>query len=262
VRSFALIFILNLIAINFSSAEEPVQSPQALFVNNQAERALERELRELVSSFIKLPELIESVNKLENCDDLVRPTELKKTQNFIVVGISGLGTKREGQGQSSGAHNNLPVDNSITSTYRMTHKMNKKEMAEVLSNFDCPSGRSSDTDPKLIIMTNSWGTSPGSKLAKGYKKKCGEEVDLFVIVDGIKRFGPLPFTKTPVAKRCINYFQNKSTLHGSPIKNCDNRDLSEICNQKDLYACHINVEWRGTEFGRGEILDYIKTSNP
>jgi hypothetical protein len=85
--------------------------------------------------------------------------------------------------------------------------------------------------------------------------------DLFVMVDGIKKRTPFAYKKTPPAKRCVNYYQKKSKLHGAPISNCENTDLGNKCAKKDVYGCHIAVEWKGTSLAREQILDYVKSKN-
>jgi len=180
----------------------------------------------------------------------------QKPNKYIVVGVAGSRTMRHGRGLPSGAHDNLPKDPRIVKTFKFTHRMNKKERAQVLSHFGCFEGTKKEKNLGLAIMINSWGAHKGYKLAKQYKKHCGEEVDIYVVVDGVGK----PFhywKKTPPAKVCYNYYQKKSFFRGRHIKGCENHNLSKHCDKGGLSKCHIVIEWMGTKIGARNIIHYF-----
>jgi len=179
-----------------------------------------------------------------------------KPNKYVVVGVSGYGTKRHGRGDPSGAHNNLPNNGKIVKTFKFTHRMNKKERADVLQHFGCFEGSKKEKNLGLAIMINSWGAHKAYKLAKQYKKNCGEEVDVYVIVDGVGK--PLHYwKKTPPAKVCYNYYQKKSFFRGRSIKGCINQNLSKHCTSGGVSKCHIVIEWMGTKLGAQKIVEYF-----
>ncbi len=103
-------------------------------------------------------------------------------------------------------------------------------------------------------MANSWGSGKAIKLTKMYAKQCGRSADLFVMVDGFKK--PfLPQGRTPIAKKCINYYQTKGIIRGKDIKGCKNYNLTDKLCPKGVggIECHIKVEWAGTEKGASLI---------
>lgn len=178
-------------------------------------------------------------------------------ERFIVVGVSGYGTGEDGEGEPSGAHDNLPMSADIAGTYRLTHGAKNSQLDEVLANFNCSNGAQGTERLGLIIMANSWGAGKGNKLAKRYKEKCGREVELFVMVDGIAKPIPTAYGKRPPSRRCVNYYQTRSTLRGKSIEGCENHDLEDRCTSGGLANCHIETEWIGTAMGAELIRDLI-----
>ncbi len=178
-------------------------------------------------------------------------------ERFIVVGVSGYGTGENGEGEPSGAHDNLPLSAEIAGTYRLTHGANNARLDEVLANFNCSGGTQGTERLGLIIMANSWGAGKGNKLAKRYQERCGREVELFVMVDGITKPLPSAYGKRPPARRCVNYYQTRSTLHGKSIDGCENHDLDNRCTSGGLANCHIETEWIGTAMGAELIRELV-----
>ena len=179
----------------------------------------------------------------------------EEPRTFVVVGVSGYGTGRNGEGQPSGAHDNLPYADVISSNVRLTHSASREEMEDVLNSI-CGTAAPAGRKPGLIIMANSWGAAAGRKLAEKYEERCGELVELFVMVDGVKK--PIGASKkTPRARRCVNYFETRSTVHGAAIEGCENNDLGARCSGGGLGTCHVEVEWMGTEMGAREILETV-----
>ena len=176
---------------------------------------------------------------------------------YIVVGVSGFGTGKDGRGQPSGAHDNLPFHEGIETTYRLTHGESWREYQSVIDQFRCEGGVQGESDLRLVIMANSWGAGRATKLASRYAQACGREVELFVMVDGVSKPIPTPFRRTPVARRCVNYYQTKSTLRGREIEGCENHNLENECQRKGLAYCHIVVEWEGSSLGAELIRDLM-----
>jgi len=178
-------------------------------------------------------------------------------KQYITVGVSGFGTRRaENYWQPSGAHDNLPT-NSAYKSYKLVHYAKKKELKEIINNFNCKKGSKGRKDLGLIVMANSWGSYKAIKLTKMYKKACGEEIDLFIMVDGVKK--PLLAQGIrPKAKSCINFYQTRGMVRGKAIKGCENHDYTKKCYKSDsAVQCHIRVEWAGTNTGRRIINQYI-----
>ena len=137
---------------------------------------------------------------------------------YVVVGVSGLGTDRDGKGQPSGAHDNMPVDRShIFQTILLTYHANKNELEGALRDFRCDSGSQVEENLGLMIMANSWGAGKGCKLAKLYNETCGREVDLFVLVDGVSQ-PTASWKKKAITQRCVNYYQR--LLHVIELQKC------------------------------------------
>lgn len=183
-------------------------------------------------------------------------------RNYILVGVSGFGTNNTTNSQPSGAHDLLPDSayGKISNTYKLIHFSPKKDLKEVINEFDCKNGKQ-EMDLGLIIMANSWGSSKGIKLSKMYKKSCSRGVDLFIMIDGVKK--PIGAQgRRPKAKRCINYYQTIGLIRGKPIKGCKNHDLTKAAcqNVKNGIECHIEVEWQGATNGSKEIKKFIKNN--
>jgi len=184
------------------------------------------------------------------------------SERFIVVGVSGFGTNEEGDGEPSGAHDNLPVMGEIAGTYRLTHGARQARLNEVLANFNCSAGQQGTPNLGLIIMANSWGAGKANKLARQYQERCGREVELFVMVDGINKPIPTAFGRRPPSRRCVNYYQRRSTLIGKAIEGCENHDLGESCQDGGIAECHIEVEWRGSAMGAELIEERVLGNGP
>lgn len=180
---------------------------------------------------------------------------------FILVGVSGFGTNEEGNAQPSGAHDNLPFEQEIAATYKITHGAKNKRLDEVLAPFNCKEGKQGQSQLALIIMANSWGAGKATKLARRYQKQCGKVAELFVMVDGINKPLPTSFSQRPPALRCVNYYQDYSTLHGREIQGCENHNLRDSCQSGGMANCHITVEWEGTAEGADLISRTIRNSN-
>jgi hypothetical protein len=205
---------------------------------------------------------LESVASQELGCSLEPTSNLTPRERFIVVGVSGFGTNEEGDGEPSGAHDNLPLMSEIAGTYRLTHGANNARLDEVLSNFNCSGGVQGTENLGLIIMANSWGAGKANKLARRYQERCGREVELFVMVDGINKPIPTAYGKRPPARRCVNYYQRRSTLIGRAIEGCENHDLSQSCQDGGIAECHIEVEWRGSALGAQLIRDQVLGDGP
>ena len=168
--------------------------------------------------------------------------------SFIVVGISGFGTRRPDQAwQPSGAHENLPIVSAVEKTYRLVHFAKSSELDAVVENFKCRNGAQKRTDLGLVLVINSWGAGIGNKLAKRYTKECGREVDYVVLVDGVAK--PIgAYSRSFPARNCTNFYQTRGLVHGRAIKNCQNHNLTPSCEKLGLgpVECHIFVEWEGT----------------
>ena len=185
---------------------------------------------------------------------------LQAASHYILVGVSGFGTGRDGAGQPSGAHDNLIYrHHALLQTYKLVHKSRNKEINEILENFQCNDGKSARPELGLIIVANSWGSTKGYKLAKKYKKACGKEVEFFYMVDGVTK--PIgAFGRKIPAKTCINYYQTKGLVRGKAIKGCENHNLTDRCERNGYGAiqCHIAVEWWGTDFAKSKIYRTLR----
>ncbi len=172
----------------------------------------------------------------------------QQPNSYIVVGISGFGTRRPDKPwQPSGAHENLPLVSAVEKSYRLVHYSKKKEVDEVLENFRCRGGRQGSQDLGLVLVINSWGAGLGYKLASRYEKECGRKTDVVVLVDGVAK--PIgAFSKRIPSKQCLNYYQTKGLVRGRSIEGCDNKNLTQECERFGYgpVQCHIYVEWEGT----------------
>jgi len=218
----------------------------------------EDRLRESLSREAETPRLLEAVQLATSGLESASPeVDCDEPRKFVVVGVSGLGTGENGKGQPSGAHDNLPSSEQISSTLRITHSTSKARLQEIVNGI-CGGRRPSGVQrPGLIIMANSWGSGAAGRLSRMYEQTCGEQVELFVMVDGVSK--PIgPYRKTPPARRCINYYQRLSTIRGNSIEGCENHDLSSNCSGGGLANCHIQVEWEGSGRGAQEILKTVR----
>ena len=233
---------LILILISFAHAETVEESALRLRLSKDAEGPqLESVIRMATGT-------LSGVEPKVDCDD---------ERRFVLIGVSGFGTGEDGKGQPSGVHDNLPSHERISSTLRITHGTSEKRLREIVNNI-C-GGRTSTgvKPPGLMIMANSWGAGAATKLSRIYQETCGEPVELFVMVDGVKK--PIgPHTKPPVAKRCINYYERRSTVRGNAIVGCENQDLSNTCSGGGMATCHIEVEWEGSSRGAREVLSALR----
>lgn len=172
----------------------------------------------------------------------------QQANSYIVVGISGFGTRRpDNPWQPSGAHENLPFVSAVEKTYRLVHYSKKKEVDEVLENFRCSGASQGRPNLGLILVINSWGAGLGDKLARRYEKECGTKADVVVLVDGVAK--PVgAFSKKIPSKQCLNYYQTKGLVRGRSIEGCDNKNLTRECERYGYgpVQCHIYVEWEGT----------------
>ena len=193
------------------------------------------------------------------CTILISQTMAK---DYIVVGVSGFGTNKTNQSQPSGAHDFLPIFayGKVSNHYKLLHYSSNKELRNVISEFNC-SNKKQYSNLGLIVMANSWGSGKAISLTKMYKKTCGRQADLFVMIDGVKK-PYLAQGKKPYATRCINYFQTKGIIRGKSIKGCENNDItSNACDSKDSgINCHIKVEWAGASYGRDRIRNFIRNN--
>jgi hypothetical protein len=180
-----------------------------------------------------------------------------EAKDYVVVGISGFGTRRpENAWQPSGAHENLPDYGNIFARHELVHYAKKRELQEIIDYFNCKDGLKGRQDLGLLILVNSWGSGKAHKLAKMYNKQCGELVDSFYIVDGVSK--PIGAFKREVpAKECRNYYQTKGLVRGTDIPGCENHDLTKQCDitgHSGGVECHIFVEWRGSKVARDHML--------
>ena len=232
------------------------QNSELLLREQLSKQAQDKRLKESVEL---IQQGLDVINvPAENCPPSPPVMSAPPQQRYILVGVSGFGTGEDGEGQPSGAHDNLPILANVAETYRLTHGGPSEKLDEVMANFQCQAGHQKAENLGLIIMANSWGAGKATKLAKRYAEECGQEVELFVMVDGINKPIPTSFSKTPKARRCINYYQRSSTLKGNEIKGCENHDLSYQCQSGGLAHCHIEVEWAGTGLGADEISRTVK----
>ena len=183
---------------------------------------------------------------------LMLTTSYAFSKDYVLVGVSGYGTGENGKGQPSAAHYYLPPHKRIVETHKLVHQVSSKDLDALVESLNCREPNA----PGLIIMANSWGSTQAHKLSVKYEELCGTPVDLFIMIDGVKK--PIgPFKKTPVANKCINYYQRKSTIKGGPIEGCDNYDLSATCEKAKVAACHIDIEWLGGSKGASDIYDFL-----
>lgn len=177
-------------------------------------------------------------------------------KDYIVLGISGFGTAREGKGQPSGVHDNLPIHGSnVRQYFKLVHKASTKELQEVIDQFDCRNGKQADPQLGFILMVNSWGAPKGYKISEMYQKQCGRKIDIAYSIDGVTK--PIgPFKKAPIAQQCFSYYQSKGAIHGVALNGCTNVEYTDSCNRSSYgpIQCHIAVEWWGSERAKNELL--------
>ena len=186
--------------------------------------------------------------------------ESVRPERYIVVGVSGFGTRRpENAWQPSAVHERLPSHYRIENSYKLVHFANQSEVNEVLEEFQCHDGKQNRKDLGLIIMANSWGSSKALKLAKKYSKLCGRSSDLFFMIDGVRK--PLFANGTkPKAQQCFSFYQRKGLVRGKAIKGCTNVDFTKKCNDMGYGAvnCHIYVEWEGARRASQLVNRFLK----
>lgn len=227
-------------------------------VNAYSEQAMNNQLLDSVKT---AEDILAKLNedKLEiNCN---HETEIKNSEErkFVIVGVSGFMTKENGGGQPSGVHDNLPSNLAqISATYKITHNTKDENLDDIIKSLNCDS-QTQPQRPGLIVMINSWGAETGFKLAKKYYDACNEPVEAFIFVDGIGK--PMnAYNKIPIAKKCLNYFQTRSLVHGRSLDKCENIDLSNLCSKGGIATCHIEVEWIGSSDGALQIK-YLINNN-
>lgn len=222
-----------------------------------SDQAGESQLIDAVKAATNGLAMIEEDAEKPNCDSEKRITEIEKVERtYVVVGVSGFMTKENGGGQPSGVHDNLPENMlQITGSYKIAHSSNEAKLDGIIKNLNCDTKKQPQR-PGLIIMINSWGAKNGYRLAKKYNEACKEPVEAFIFVDGIGK--PMySYNKVPPAKKCINYYQTRSFVHGRAMDNCENIDMSNSCSDGGVAICHIEVEWYGSAKASKEIKNLI-----
>lgn len=185
--------------------------------------------------------------------------ESSDPDQFIIVGVSGFGTRRpENAWQPSAVHEKLPRHSLIQSSHRLVHYASDEEIAEVIDEFSCRNGRQREKQLGLIVMANSWGSGKAIDLARSYKEKCGREVDLFFVIDGVRKPIFANGTKPP-ADKCYSYYQRKGLVRGKAIRGCSNKNYTKQCEAYGYGAvqCHIFVEWEGTDLASKVIRKFL-----
>lgn len=176
-------------------------------------------------------------------------------KEFIVVGISGFATKRDGKGQPSGVHDHLPIHSKFVRNYfKLVHFSKKSELQEVIDQFNCRDGKQTENNLGLILMINSWGAKNGERLAQMYFDQCSQKAEVAYIIDGVAK--PIgAFGKAPIAKKCFSFYQTKGAVRGKAIEGCHSEDYTEKCERAGLgpVQCHISVEWWGSQRAEREI---------
>ncbi|MBP9680080.1 MAG: hypothetical protein KBD76_01645 [Bacteriovorax sp.] len=195
--------------------------PQIEALSDQANEAQLTDAVWLVTNGLAM---IEEDAEKPNCDSEKRITEIEKVERtYVVVGVSGFMTKENGGGQPSGVHDNLPENMlQITGSYKIAHSSNEAKLDGIIKNLNCDTKKQPQR-PGLIIMINSWGAKNGYRLAK----------------------------------KCINYYQTRSFVHGRAMDNCENIDMSNSCSDGGVAICHIEVEWYGSAKASKEIKNLI-----
>lgn len=181
-----------------------------------------------------------------------------EAKDYVLVGVSGFGTRRpENAWQPSGAHENLPSRGKIFSRHELVHYAKTHELRAILEEFECSNGKKGREDLGLILLVNSWGSGKGHKLAKMYKKECGDLVDAFYLIDGVSK--PIGAFKRDIpAKVCRNFYQTKGAVRGRAQDNCTNFDLTRECDisgYKSGVDCHIYTEWQGSERAADHMME-------
>lgn len=197
---------------------------------------------------------------LANKKNIVQETK----SSYIAVGVAGFKTHRLyeddltdptlGEGaQVNSAWTHLTDHWKIAKRFFLTHKDGKTERREVLEEFDnCP------RDLGLIIQANSWGAHKANKLAKEYKRKCGRQVDFFVLVDGISKPAVSSYRREIIADNCLNYYQRQDKLvKGNAIDGCINEELVHRELNKGTARYHIATEWNGMRRGLKILNRYL-----
>jgi hypothetical protein len=189
---------------------------------------------------------------------------------YVLVGVSGYKTIRDKKeaknifssrvdqsGQVSGAWENLNKGsaNKIKERAFLTHYSSGAEIDAVLKLVEDRGQCSQETG--LIILANSWGTGTAQTLAKRYYEKCKTLVSLFVLIEGIAKPTFFSYTQPIWSFNCVNFYQNESTLHGAPIRNCVNNFLNYAGGESSFYEYHISAEWDGSTRGNRLIQEFL-----
>lgn len=245
----------DMVSVTASYKEESHKmKPQIDALSDQASEA---QLTDAVKAAMKGLSMVNEEVQKPGCDPekLIKKIE-KEERTYVVVGVSGFMTEENGGGQPSGVHDNLPENMlQIAGSHKIAHSSKEAKLDEIIKNLSCDSKKQPQR-PGLIIMINSWGAENGYKLAKKYNDVCKEPVEAFIFVDGIGK--PMySYNKVPPAKKCMNYYQTRSFVHGRAMDNCENIDMSKSCSDGGVATCHIEVEWYGSAKAGKEIKNLI-----
>lgn len=144
----------------------------------------------------------------------------------------------------------------IKDRFRFNHGVSKKKLRKALDEIGCKK----ETGTELIIIGNSWGSRKAHLLSEMYQEKCGEEIELFIQIDGVaKPIGPQK--RIPVAKNCINYYQRVTPIiRGKSIEGCKNRSFNSECtveNKMTFENCHMYICREAAKLAQTDIYNHI-----
>lgn len=255
-----MVSVLLLLILSSLSAWSSDSSEQSVIRQDYSRIATQERLTDVT---FQATRVLNSINNsgISSCESSPATSIETPIKRYVVVGVSGFGTNEEGNGQPSGAHELLPVMTEIAARYELTHGAKNRRLDEVLENFNCTNRIQGSENLGLIIMANSWGAGKAAKLARRYEQRCGQQVELFIMVDGINKPIPTSYGRRPPSRRCVNYYQDYSTLHGKEIEGCENHNLREACLSGGMANCHITVEWEGARNGAELITRIVLGSN-
>lgn len=192
-----------------------------------------------------------------------------KSKKYLVVAIAGFKTGRDnpedimsskiGKGSEvSGVWSYLEKNyhHRIFETVYLTHYSKDSELNSVLKLLEDKNGLCRK-DLGMIFMVNSWGAKISQKLARQYFLKCQTLPHLTIMIEGVSKPTPLPYTKSILAFNCVNFYQLQSSLHGAPIANCHNILMPSDGSGSEVFMNHIRVEWYASDKGRTLINEFL-----
>lgn len=97
------------------------------------------------------------------------------------------------------------------------------------------------------------------QVATRYQELCGSAPELVIMIDGVQQPLIFPYSQAIVAKTCANIYQSVAVVHGGPLSNCANKDISSmLTTNANIAQSHIQAEWTGSSMGAILIQKFLQ----